>query len=362
MKKLICLFLALALPAAACAQTLTLPDNIAEIAEEAFRGDTSITEVVIPDGAEAIGAGAFQDCAALAEASIPASVASIGSDAFDGCAPALLIRTEADSAAMQYAASNLIDYQADTVYRALLIGECAYSNESYVLNGPASDIVSMQAALTQHPATPYQCDVRKNLTRDEIISAIGETFADAKEQDVSLFYYSGHGAANGILVGIDHYGLSAANLRILLDRVPGRKIVIIDACYSGAMIGKSVSADTAETFTQGFLSAFSMKSRANLATDGYYVITAARGTELSYEMALSSGRYYGLFTYHLVNGLGYDYYHQKPGSTLADTNGDGVVSIHEAHLYAQAEAYEDYSEQTAQVYPENCTYQSLVRK
>lgn len=361
MKKLIALLLALVLPAAACAQTLILPDGITEIAQEAFKGDTSITEVIIPSGAGVIGTAAFADCSSLADVSIPSSVTSIGSDAFDGCAPSLLIQTAADSAAMTYAASNRIDYQADTTYRALLIGQCAYTNETYVLNGPASDVTSMEAALSQHPATPYQCTVMRDLTRNEMVQAISSAYAGAKAQDVSLFYYSGHGGDTGALVGTDFYGLSPANLKILLDRVPGRKIVIVDACHSGLLIGKSLTASTPESFVEGFLSAFTAKSRSTLATDGYYVITAARGTEKSYEMQLSSGRYYGLFTYHLVNGLGYDYYNQKPGTLLADGNGDGVVSIHEAHLYAQAEAYAAYPEQTAQVYPENCTYQSLVR-
>lgn len=360
MKKLICLLLALLMPAAACAQTLTLPSGVIDIAQEAFRGDESITEAIIPDGALTIGAGAFADCSALGDVTIPSSVLSIGAEAFDGCEPTLLIRTKAGSAAMQYAASNLIDYQADTTYRALLIGQCAYDSPLTSLNGPANDIVAMEKALSLHPDTPYICDVRQDLKRDEIISAISEAFAGAKAQDVSLFYYSGHGASQGRLVGIDRYPMTPASLRTYLDKIPGRKIVIVDACNSGAIIGKS--ADTAESFVESFVAAFSAKTRSNLATDGYYVITASHSTQDSVEIQTSSGLYYGLFTYHLVNGLGWNYLSKVEQSLLADADANGVVSIEEAYQYAKNKAQAKWPDQVAQVYPDNCVYHGLVRK
>ena len=135
MKKLMCFMLALLLPLTASAQTLTLPENLIDVAQEAFRGDTSITEAVIPSGAITIGAGAFADCSALKKVTIPASVLSIGQAAFEGCASSLLISTEAGSAAMEYAASNQIDYQAGTTYRALLVGQCAYESPLTALEG-----------------------------------------------------------------------------------------------------------------------------------------------------------------------------------------------------------------------------------
>ena len=337
MKRLICFLVALVLPACACARTITIPPNTTVIEAEAFQGDESIAEAVIPAG-----------------------VLSIGADAFDGCDPALLIRTSAGSAAMTYAQSNRIDYQADTTYRALLVGQCEYVSPMTALKGPANDVVAMENALSLHPVTPYQCTIRENLTVTELSSAILTTFAEAKEQDVSLLYYSGHGANGGYLVGIDRRPLSPANLRIILDQIPGRKIVIVDACNSGAIIGKSADA-VQQSFTEAFITAFSAVKRS-LASDSYYVITAARGTQDSMEFQLTTGMPFGLFTWAFCEAIGYDYFNQKEISPKSDENGDGVVTIDEAHQYAARKAIEYYPDQEAQVYPENCTYQSIVRK
>ena len=337
MKRLICFLLAIILPSCACARTVTIPKNTTVIEAEAFQGDESIAEVVIPNG-----------------------VLQIGQNAFDGCDPDLLIRTGAGSAAMRYAQSNQIDYQADTTYRALLIGQCTYESPMAALSGPANDVQAMANALSLHPATPYQCTIKENLTWQEMASAILTTFAGAKEQDVSLLYYSGHGTTGGYLVGVDRRPLSPASLRTVLDQIPGRKIVIVDACNSGAIIGKSMDA-AQQSFTEAFIMAFSAVSRS-LASDSYYVITAARGTQLSYEYENSSGIAFGLFTWGLCEGIGYDYFTQKEITPKADADKDGVVTIDEAHQYAAQRAIEYSPEQEAQVYPENCIYQSVVRK
>lgn len=365
MKKLLCVLLALLLPAAANAQTIVLPQNTTEIGPEAFRGDTSIVSAVIPEGTTSIGTSAFADCSALQKITIPSSVVTIGTGVFTGCPSSLLISTTAGSAAMLHAASSQIDYQAGTTYRALLIGQCAYDTGMSSLEGPAYDVAALSEALKLHDTTPYECKVYRDLTASALVSAVSTTFAGAQAQDVSLFYYSGHGASGGKLVGVDRMGISAASLRTLLDRIPGRKIVIVDACHSGGIIGRSAESSAAEDFASEFLSAFNYKTRSNLATDGYYVITAAHSSEESLEMT-SGGKSFGLFTRYLCEGLGYDYLNDRTGEVLADTNGDGVISIHEAYNYANIHASElaaKYSrEQNAQVYPDNCTYQSLVRK
>ena len=84
MKKPIFLLVILALIllcCAAAADTLTLPASLTEIEEEAFLGDTSITEVVLPERLEVIGDRAFMDCDNLQAIHIPQSVWSIGQDA-----------------------------------------------------------------------------------------------------------------------------------------------------------------------------------------------------------------------------------------------------------------------------------------
>ena len=77
------------------ATDITLPDsftaydgttvNSYEINRYAFRGNTSLTSVVIPDSVTSIGGSAFDDCTGLTSVTIGNSVTSIGWEAFSEC-------------------------------------------------------------------------------------------------------------------------------------------------------------------------------------------------------------------------------------------------------------------------------------
>lgn len=363
----------------AIAEKLELPSQLAEISEEAFAGNSSVTEVIIPDGTLVIGDFAFSDCTNLGWISIPASVESLGEGFVNGCADDLLIRTTSGSAACQYAQLNLIDYQAETKYRALIIGQTYPDIPALKLYGPDNDIVAMSHCLELFEDTPYQTTVRMNLTADEILGAITDTFSSAAEEDVSLFYYSGHGVSSddssqqGALLGADNEGnITATQLRNALDQIAGRKIVIIDACYSGSVLSenralfsnsaKSSITETdqpAESFVDSFISAFSRKKRSNLASDGYYVLTAAAADEESYENQVGD-RIMGLFTYNLVLGCGYDAYNECSATLLADGNDNGVLTLQEIFQYTRKSLI--IEGQHARVYPDECSWFGLLRQ
>ncbi|MBQ9746630.1 MAG: leucine-rich repeat protein [Clostridia bacterium] len=55
------------------------------IAEDAFKGHTSLVSIKIPNGVTSIGEGAFNGCASLANIDLPNSMASIGRWAFQDC-------------------------------------------------------------------------------------------------------------------------------------------------------------------------------------------------------------------------------------------------------------------------------------
>ena len=125
MKKTVLLLVILALIllcCAAAADTLTLPASLTEIEEEAFMGDTSITEVVLPERLEVIGDRAFLGCVNLLEIDIPASVRHIGQDALP---PQALVRCVAGSAAEEYAIDNGLDHASEGQYVIGDIWMCA---------------------------------------------------------------------------------------------------------------------------------------------------------------------------------------------------------------------------------------------
>ena len=359
---------------AARAEQLALPAQLTVIGAEAFAGNEEISEVVIPEGIVSIGDCAFSECSRLGWITIPQSAEELGEGFVSGCADDLLIRTSAQSAACRYAQENQIDYQAGTVYRALLIGQTYPNIPALKLNGPQNDVDAMARCLERFDDTRYQTTVCMNLTAGEMLSAIHETFADAADEDVSLIYYSGHGAASddfsqrGALLGADNEGaVSAEQLRSALDGVAGRKIVIIDACYSGSMLSDvqcaslSLNDDamTAEAFVDSFIAAFLRRGRSGLAGGGYFVLAAAAEDEESFEGQVGD-RIMGLFTASLIKGCGYDALNRCETALLADANANGVLTLQEIFQYVRRALIGEG--QHAQVFPAGCRWFGLFRE
>ena len=92
-----------ALYARSSMQTVTLPAELKEIRDGAFRDCKALTELQLPNTVEKIGKGAFQGCKSLARVVIPPSVTEIPKSAFNGCPKDMVIAGEPGSAAQDYA-------------------------------------------------------------------------------------------------------------------------------------------------------------------------------------------------------------------------------------------------------------------
>lgn len=225
---------------------------------------------------------------------------------------------------------------AEPVYRALLIGN-TYPGESNPLNGPDVDVRAMRTMLGSMSGTPYTITTRTNVTASEMQSAIASAFADARLGDVSLFYFSGHGEASGALWGTGGTLLSVYSLRSALQKIPGTKIVILDSCYSGGTINRAAGEENVSlsSFNSAVISAFSSAARSseNLEDEGYIVLTSCRKDQMSASLNDRLGGFsFGIFTYGLCYGSGYDEWNQKSLGTLpADSNGNGAITLGEAY-------------------------------
>lgn len=357
MKKAWIIFFVLIMIDTSCslAEKIDLPSELTVIEEYAFYSCPNIDEITIPESVTEIQRNAFQRCADLMYVDIPSTVTKIGEDAFAEIDTPLLIRTEANSAAMQYAARNGIDYDAETKYRALLIAQ-PYGDE---LLGTLSDVRNMRWMLSS-ASQDYAITTKTDLTKEEIKIAIADTFADAKPWDVSLFHYSGHGVwGSGSLIGTDMYPIDGAELRTWLDQIPGRKIVIVDACHSGGLIGKGTDAIRGN-FASDFIAGFSSMKSRSLTGDEYYVMASSHSSETSNEM-VGSNIQFGLFTYSLVKGAGYDYYMDQIGPAYADANNDHVITFGEAYRYARDNTLDFVSTQNVQVWPDDCDAFGFIR-
>lgn len=362
---------------------ISLPSTLKKIGTHSFDG-TSITSITLPDGITDMSSYAFAGTR-LTSVRTPASWSKITpyTDEEQGtiyafihdCADDLLIRTSPQSVACLYAQRNQIDYQAGTTYRALLIGQTYPDIPILRLNGPKNDVNAMQRCLEQFDDTAYQTTSRMNLTANEILEAISSVFADADAEDVSLLYYSGHGVSSndstsqGALLGSDGESyITASTLRSALDQISGRKIVIIDSCYSGNMLSSKLnvisfsktaeSTLSTEAFTDSFISAFSRRTRSGLAGDCYFVLTAAAKDEESFEGQIGN-QIMGLFTSYLTKGCRYSTTQDDIRTLPADDNGNGVLTLQEIYQYVRASLIPEG--QHAQVFPENCHWFGIFR-
>lgn len=298
--------------------------------------------------------------------------------------------------------------EAVGTYRALLIGN-TYTGESNELPGCENDVDGMHTMLGRMTATPYSVTVKKNIRAEEILSSISSTFGNASYNDVSLFYYSGHGAnslgADGnptsyhaALVGTFQTYVSIARLKTELDKIPGKKVIIIDACHSGQFIARDgtmtqvsssafnsqvvnlfanddqlsgdvsrtavvLAADGSELLSEEAPAFIDRADDTNFAKSGYYVITACRSEEKSVSTGYDSNgdgkidRYFGLFTYGLCYGNGWNLARNSAISSLnADLNKDSKVTLYEAYVYAKVMAQSHNPNQTAQIWPENSAF------
>ncbi|MBQ8162297.1 MAG: caspase family protein [Clostridia bacterium] len=346
----------------AYADTLVLPASLSSVSEEAFSMCDSVDVLVLPEGVRAIGDRAFFGCSNLAKVVLPESLEAIGGDAFANCPASMLFVCPTGSPAEAWARQSGFDWSAGTVCRALVIGQ-DYAGTDAALYGPPNDRTAMVNCLKHLDEMDYLVEEKINLTGNGILEAIGSTFSGATEQDISLFYYSGHGNSSGSLIGSDYRPVTPARLRAALDQIPGRKVVIVDTCHAGYLLDteplkeKSRVGDiqSPDAFVQSFLGAFSLRSRGTPPGGAYYMMVSCQAWEDSVEGYIGAGergKTMGLFTYALCKGLGWDGVADAVTDRAADKNADRVVSFKEAFVYARDLAAEWNVEQNAGIQPQ----------
>jgi len=248
----------------------------------------------------------------------------------------------------------------DRKYFALLIGNGA-GYEMNPLQGPPYDMKAMKGMLSG-TSQGWKITAKNDLKASEMISAIRSAFSGATENDVCLFYYSGHGVSDdtagedydneqGALVGVDDDIVTGSKLASALNSAtPGRVIVILDSCGSGSMIysksGKAMDAGKeARSFVNSMISSFEyfnkkdrqaragMEKIGELLESKFQVLAACEYQHNSLDVYEPDGTWAGgLFTTCLLEAMGCDHPSGAHGSsTPADTNGDRQVTLGEAY-------------------------------
>jgi len=160
-----------------------------------------------------------------------------------------------------------------------------------------------------------QLTLLRDPDRDELQAALRRhaQLAEGAEQDLFLFYYSGHADARGLRVGDEL--VPYTELRQLIRDIPAEvRLGVLDACRSGEITrlkGLTLSAPFAE--------------ETHLATEGEAWLTATSADEAAQESDRIGGSF---FTHYLVSGL------RGPADAGGSDGGDGIVSLGEAYAYA----------------------------
>ena len=231
---------------------------------------------------------------------------------------------------------------AEGVNRALLVGCDHFVTQEDTSPASENNVGRMAEALSGGAM-----NLEKLVTRSagisgapELESLILDTFAGATEGDVSYFYISTHGIwqqgdPNGEMTlllsdGRSESGVTALKLREIFDQVPGTKVLMLDACHAGAVIGKGVHAPYGNVFKG----------------PDYKVICSSGGAEESWfwsgELGGAQLTGAGYFSSALASGL------SAAGDWGADDNNDGVITLTELKRYL----LDHHGASTARVYPE----------
>lgn len=157
--------------------------------------------------------------------------------------------------------------------------------------------------------------IDEDATRMNILGAVRSTFLKADENDVVLFYFSGHGL-QGSFLPVDFDGqnnkLRHDELRNLLKASRARhKLVLADACHSGSLLAQ-------KSALKGQLNAY--YSAFDNVEGGTALLMSSKGEEYSLE---DGGLRSGVFSHFLVRGL----------KGEADMDVNKVITIEELFNY-----------------------------
>jgi len=158
-------------------------------------------------------------------------------------------------------------------------------------------------------------------TRAKVLTALQSVANATAPDDLLLFYYSGHGDESGAesyLVARDGHFLTLADTAVPVSRVqeivsqaPARaKVIVLDACHSGADLGGKGPKPMSAGFIQ----------RVFEQAKGMAVLASCEQGQLSYEWKTQER---SVFTHYLLEAL----------EGQADHDGKGFVTVQDASRY-----------------------------
>ena len=188
--------------------------------------------------------------------------------------------------------------------------------------------------------------VDRSATKENILNGIVSAFAESDDNDVSYFYYMGHGGVREgipVITGSDtkftlETSITVHELEECLSMIPGTKVIFFESCHVGNFINKGQG-----NFNDMVIDIFSQNSLDLFNKESYQVLTCGKGCQTCW-----TSSYWSYFCEGLLDGL---------EDLNADTNEDKIVDMSETHKHIIKWVNDNCSkDQDAQIYPDNSTF------
>ncbi|MGN0224134.1 MAG: caspase domain-containing protein [Muribaculaceae bacterium] len=189
------------------------------------------------------------------------------------------------------------------------VGVADYPGTSSDLALPANDanaIVEVYKSNSAPNDLTYVVLTNQQATKDRITRAISQVFAQAKKDDIVVFFFSGHGYNGGFCAYDGNIPYKQVR-KAMAKSKSNNKMMFVDACHAGGVRQEASNAEHNPV-------------PADMRNANVMLFLASRTDEYSLE---SRTMQCGFFTTYLTRGL--------RGS--ADTNSDNIVTARELFLY-----------------------------
>jgi formylglycine-generating enzyme required for sulfatase activity/uncharacterized caspase-like protein len=210
---------------------------------------------------------------------------------------------------------------------ALLVGVSNYTTDLNPLPSAVKDVAALKEVLIDPAIGGFAAsdvDVLTDVDETAIRKAISRLFANRKNDDLVLLYFSGHGVTDSrndfYLSGIstDKNDLLSTAVssdfvqKAMNQRGSKRQVLILDCCHSGAFPKGMTAKDIGK-----------VNLSPKLGGEGRAILTASDSTQYAFEQ---EGFELSLYTHFLVEGL-------RTGA--ADRDDDGDVTVDELYEYVR---------------------------
>jgi len=203
---------------------------------------------------------------------------------------------------------------AKTIY-VVSVGICNYQ---YIrgLKNTETDAQSIAELYKTH-TTHVKMLLGAQATRANILSALTSYFSQAKEDDVVVFFFSGHGGKGGLCAYDTRSDATMVSYNQIQNAIKSckadNKQLFIDACFSGGLRTTDKKSETQKAYKP--------------TTQGVMLFLSSRTGEMSQENPWSEN---GFYTQYLIKGM----------KGAADTNRDKIITAKEIFQYVSANVAE----------------------